>query len=149
MVKWIIIISQETDAINRHVQIVMKRGIIEIPISGAFSDFNDSILIHRSDIDDINKIIKKAGLKKLRALSNAAMFRRKITMKEWEHKVLKLKVRDLKEFVKTIEKCKITKEVQLWLKRKERGWAEDLGESALNREIENSINSQEKVLNDL
>lgn len=127
----------------------MKRGIIEIPLSGAFSDFNDSILIHRSDIDDINKIIKKAGLKKLRALSNAAMFRRKITMKEWEHKVLKLKVRDLKEFVKTIEKCKITKEVQLWLKRKERGWAEDLGESALNREIENSINSQEKVLNDL
>lgn len=88
-------------------------------------------------------------MKKLRALENSAMFRRKITMKEWEHKVLKLKVRDLREFVKTIEKCKITKEVQLWLKRKERGWSEDLSEDSLNRQIESSINGQEKVLSDM
>jgi hypothetical protein len=83
------------------------------------------------------------------ALSNGAMFRRKIVLKEWEHKVLKLRVKDLKEFVKTIEKCRITKEVQQWLKRKERGWNEDLGEDALKRQIENSINSQEKILGDL
>lgn len=88
-------------------------------------------------------------MKKLRALQNSAMFRRSITMKEWEHKVLKLRVRDLEEFVKTIEKCKITKEVQLWLKRKERGWSEDLSNESLNRHIENSINAQEKVLSDL
>jgi hypothetical protein len=60
-----------------------------------------------------------------------------------------LKVKDLNEFVKTIEKCKITKEVQQWLKRKERGWIDDLGEDALKRQIENSINSQEKILADL
>lgn len=77
------------------------------------------------------------------------MFRRKISMMEWEHKVLKLKVRDLKEFVKTIEKCKITKEVQQWLKRKERGWSENLSSDSLNRHIENSINAQEKVLSDM
>lgn len=88
-------------------------------------------------------------MKKLRALENSAMFRRKITMKEFEHKVLKLKVRDLKEFVQTIEKCKITKEVQLWLKRKERGWSENLSNESLNRHIENSISSQEKVLSDM
>lgn len=88
-------------------------------------------------------------MKKLRALENSAIFRRKITMKEWEHKVLKLKVSDLKEFVKTIEKCKITKEVQQWLKRKERGWSEDLSNESLNRHIENSINAQERVLSEL
>lgn len=88
-------------------------------------------------------------MKKLRALENSAMFRRKITLKEWEHKVLKLKVRDLKEFVKTIEKCKITKEVQQWLKRKERGWSEDLSQESLQKHIENSINAQEKVLTDM
>lgn len=93
--------------------------------------------------------MQKKGRKKLLALSNGAMFRRNITMKEWEHKVLKLKVKDLKEFVRTIEKCKITKEVQSWLKKKERGWTEDLGEDALKRQIENSINSQEKILSDL
>jgi hypothetical protein len=126
----------------------MKRGLIEIPLSGSFSDFQESVLIHRSDVDDINKVIKKAGTKKLKAMKNSAEFRRKIITKEWEHKVLKLKVRDLKEQVKTIEKCKITKEVQMWLKWKEKGWTEDLGEQALNREVENAINMQEKLLNE-
>ena len=49
--------NRENDLINRYVQIVMKRGLIEIPLSGNFSDFDDSILIHRSDVTDINKII--------------------------------------------------------------------------------------------
>ncbi|CRL02421.1 CLUMA_CG015140, isoform A [Clunio marinus] len=138
--------ARENDSINRYVQLVMRRGLIEIPLTGSFSDFKDSVLIHRSDVDDINRIIIKAGMKKLRALENAAMFRRKISMKEWEHKVLKLKVCELKEFVKTIEKCKITKEVQQWLKRE---WTEDLSENSLNRHIENSINAHEKILNDL
>ena len=49
--------SREGDLINRYVQLVIKRGIIEIPLTGSFLDFNDSILIHRSDVDDINQII--------------------------------------------------------------------------------------------
>lgn len=49
--------NRENDLLNRYVQIVMKRGLIEIPLSGSFPDFNDSILIHRSDVADINKII--------------------------------------------------------------------------------------------
>lgn len=93
--------------------------------------------------------MQKAGRKKLLALSSGSMFRRKINHKEWEHKVLKLKVRDLKDFVKTIEKVKITKEVQQWLKRKERGWSENLDEDMLQKQIENTINSQEKILSDL
>lgn len=49
--------NRENDAINRYVQLVMQRGLIEISLTGSFSDFNDSILIHRSDVDDINRII--------------------------------------------------------------------------------------------
>lgn len=49
--------NRETDLINRYVQLVMQRGLIEIPLSGSFNDFHDSILIHRSDVDDINRII--------------------------------------------------------------------------------------------
>jgi hypothetical protein len=60
-----------------------------------------------------------------------------------------LKIRDLRDQIKVVEKCKITKEVQLFLKRKEKGWVEDLGQMALDREIENTINSQEKMLNDV
>jgi hypothetical protein len=46
------------DSTNRTVQIVMKKGLIEIPLTGKLSDFEDCVLVHRSDIDDINKIIK-------------------------------------------------------------------------------------------
>lgn len=49
--------NRENDSINRNVQLVLQRGLIEISLSGSFSDFNESILIHRSDVDDINNII--------------------------------------------------------------------------------------------
>jgi hypothetical protein len=82
-------------------------------------------------------------------MQKGAVFRRKIIFREWEHKMLQMSVRDMKEFVNTVEKCKITKEVQLWLKYKEKGWEHDLGQAALNREIENAISSQEKQLNEV
>lgn len=49
--------NRENDLLNRQIQLVMKRGLIEIQLLGSFSDFKDSILIHRSDVADINKII--------------------------------------------------------------------------------------------
>lgn len=57
--------NRESDLINRLVQLVMQRGLIEIPLTGSFADFNDSILIHRSDVDDINRIIIVSILVKL------------------------------------------------------------------------------------
>lgn len=78
----------------------------------------------------------------------AAKFRRKIIFKEWEHQVLKLTVADLEDFKKTIEKCKITKEVQRWLKQREKGWSDDLSQSALEREIDAAVNSFERILNE-
>jgi hypothetical protein len=49
--------NRDNDSINRYVQIVMRRGLIEVQLRGSFKDFNDCILIHRSDVTDINKII--------------------------------------------------------------------------------------------
>lgn len=87
-------------------------------------------------------------MKKLRTMQHAAKFRRKIISKEWEHKVLKLTVADLEDFRKTIEKCKITKEVQRWLKQREKGWSNDLSQSALEREIDAALKSLERILNE-
>ncbi|XP_058814019.1 cilia- and flagella-associated protein 43 isoform X2 [Topomyia yanbarensis] len=134
------------DSTNRNVQIILKLGFIEVPMSGHLVDFDSCILIHRTDVDDINVIIKRAGAKKLKAMINAAMFRRRIISLEWEHKALRLKIRDMKDQIKMIEKCKITKEVQEWLKRKEMSTMEDLGQLALEREIENTIYAEDKML---
>lgn len=131
---------------NRSVQIVMKRGVVEIPLSGKISDFDNSILLHVTDVHDINKIIKNAGMKKLKTMENAAIFRRKIIYQEWEHHVLRMTVKDMRDSIKMIEKCKITKEVQMWLKRKQMGWSEDISQTALKREIDNTILTCEKLL---
>lgn len=140
---------KQKESMNRQLQLVLKRGQIEVNLAGHLSDFRDCVLIHKADIYEINEVIKKAGMKKLKAMSNAAVFRRRIIAKEWEHKVLRLTVRDLKDFLQVVEKCKITKEVQMWLKRKEMGWAEDLGESAVEVDIQNTIACQEKILSNL
>lgn len=87
-------------------------------------------------------------MKKLRTMQFAAKFRRKIIFKEWEHTVLKITVADLEDFKKTIEKCKITKEVQRWLKQREKGWSDDLSQSALECEIDAAIKSLERILNE-
>lgn len=36
----------------------MKRGIVEIPLTGHLTDFDNAILLHSSDVHDINQIIK-------------------------------------------------------------------------------------------
>lgn len=136
------------DAMNRQMQIVMLRGLVEVKLHGKINDFKDCVLIHKRDIGEINCVIQKAGLKKLKAMNNAAVFRRKIISKEWEHKMLRMTVRDMRDFVQVVDKCKITKEVQTWLKRKEYGWSEDLSEDAVEADIKNTIASQEKMLNE-
>ncbi|XP_055684222.1 cilia- and flagella-associated protein 43 [Lutzomyia longipalpis] len=141
--------NRQKNSVNRTIQLVMKRGNVEIPLTGKISDFDDAILLSVNDVDDINRVIKKSGQKKLLAMSNAAVFRRKLIHKEWEHRVLKMTIRDMKDFVKVVEKCKITKEVQTWLKRKQKGWTEDVSQAALNREIEAMIASCEKSFSDV
>ncbi|XP_058119891.1 cilia- and flagella-associated protein 43 [Anopheles ziemanni] len=137
------------DATNRTVQLVMKRGWIEIQQTGRESDFERCVLIHRSDVEDINAIIRRAGSKKLNAMVNAAMFRRKIIYQEWEHRALKLQLRDLRDQLATVEKCKITKEVQSWLKMKGMRRTEDLSQVALEKKIRNAIQNEEEMLQEL
>lgn len=87
-------------------------------------------------------------MRKLKTMQHAAKFRRKIIFKEWEHQVLKLTVSDMQEFKRSIQKSKITKEVQLWLKQKINGWSDDISDNALEREINAEIKSFERMLNE-
>lgn len=77
--------NKHVNMINRTVQLVVKRGAIEVDLTGRMSDFDDVILIGKSEVDEINNQIRKAGTKKLAAMNNAAIFRRKVLHKEWEH----------------------------------------------------------------
>lgn len=58
-----------------------------------------------------------------------------------------MKIRDMREFVKIVEKCKITKDVQRWLTKKQKGRTDDVSQVALNKEIDSMIGAFEKEFN--
>lgn len=39
-------------------QIVIKQGFVEIPMTGKYSDFNEAVMVRRQDVEDINIVIK-------------------------------------------------------------------------------------------
>nr|CAD7449568.1 unnamed protein product [Timema bartmani] len=110
---------------NLQIQLVMKQGLVEISIQGSISDFDDAILINRVCIDRMNETIKKAGQRKLRTMHETTNFRRGILCKEWEHKKLRMEIEDLKEHLHTLEGIKVTKDIQMYLRRQAQGLPQD------------------------
>nr|CAD7463112.1 unnamed protein product [Timema tahoe] len=110
---------------NLQIQLVMKQGLVEISIQGSISDFDDAILINRVCVDRMNETIKKAGQRKLRTMHETTNFRRGILCKEWEHKKLRMEIEDLKEHLHTLEGIKVTKDIQMYLRRQAQGLPQD------------------------
>lgn len=50
--------ARDEHMVNRTVQLCMRRGIVEIPLSGHMVDFQNAILLHCTDVQDINAIIQ-------------------------------------------------------------------------------------------
>lgn len=77
--------GKQVNMVNRTIQLVVKRGAVEVKLTGRVTDFDDSILIAKSEVDNINQMIRRTGTRKLKAMNNAAIFRRKVLHKQWEH----------------------------------------------------------------
>lgn len=52
----------------------------------------------------------------------------------------------MRGFVRIVEKCKITKDVQKWLNKKRRGRPDDVSQVALNKEIDAMVAGYEREL---
>ncbi|XP_044262211.1 cilia- and flagella-associated protein 43 [Tribolium madens] len=105
---------------NGDVQIVLPRGLVEIPLSGSMSDYEDAVLICRKDVEEINRIILEFGGKKIKALELGMNFRRRILTLEWEHKRRRMLIQDLQEKIIDIDGVRLTKEIQFYLKSKDK-----------------------------
>ncbi|XP_030768231.1 cilia- and flagella-associated protein 43 [Sitophilus oryzae] len=107
---------------NRQVQVVLRRGLVEIPLTGdLFTDFNDVILIPRTEIQRVNDMIKNAGNLKLKTIYKNMEFKRRIMNIEWEHMKTRMQINDFIEQRKDILSVKFTKEMQRYLKSKTMG----------------------------
>ncbi|KAE8749512.1 hypothetical protein FOCC_FOCC003778 [Frankliniella occidentalis] len=143
---------QEEQLLFEHdveVQITLQQGLVEIPLTGSLKDYNSAILINRKEVAHINKIIKEAGHKKLKAMRAACNFRRGIVFQEWEHQKVRMHIEDKEEELKAIESVKVSKELeeimiaycfvikelQEWLHKRQRGTLPGRGVLTLDKEI--------------
>ncbi|KAG8237545.1 hypothetical protein J437_LFUL017443 [Ladona fulva] len=86
-----------------------RNGMMEIDRDLSMNDFSDAILIHQLQIDNINEAIKDKGKIKLRLMQDYADFRRTALLCEWEHKKMKMEMKDLDHQIKTLKFTKVTK----------------------------------------
>lgn len=42
---------------NLQIQIVLRRGLVELPLTGNINDFEDAVLVPKKEIQDINRLI--------------------------------------------------------------------------------------------
>lgn len=66
------------DDLNVEIQLVLKMGQVEINLEGDATDTKNAILIPKSGMDTVNKLIGAAGACKLEALSRLLSFQRGI-----------------------------------------------------------------------
>ncbi|XP_034195521.2 cilia- and flagella-associated protein 43 [Osmia lignaria lignaria] len=118
------------------VQLVLKMGQVEINTNGNMKDTETAILISHNEIESVNKLIRAAGACKLKALSQLLNFQQGTLMKQWEHECKRKRLEDLREDLRFTESVTVTKEMQLFLKRKARGMKEDKTQQQLAEHIE-------------
>ncbi|OAD57469.1 WD repeat-containing protein 96 [Eufriesea mexicana] len=123
------------EELDVEIQLVLKMGQVEINLDSHSNDTNDAILISKTDIDSVNQLIKAAGACKLKALSRLLSFQRGTLMMQWNHECQKNRLEDLQEDLRFTESVIVTKEMQLFLKRKAKGLADDKTPQQLDDDI--------------
>ncbi|XP_038207822.1 cilia- and flagella-associated protein 43 [Zerene cesonia] len=136
----------EFAARNKTLQVVLPAGQVEIVTTGHMEDYEDATLILREDIEQINNLILKVGDWKLRMMRKQMDFRKGILAKEWEHAQMKMKLRHMEQELYSYQRLKVPKELQLYLKNKELGYTDEQDYLRMEKEMEASKVSVNKVL---
>ncbi|XP_015600794.1 cilia- and flagella-associated protein 43-like [Cephus cinctus] len=133
---------------NVETQFVLKMGQVEIQPNGHLRDTRNAIFIPRYEVEKVNQAILNAGDKKLQAMTRTINFHRGILIKEWTHKYFKMKIEDLREELSSIANVNVTRDIQVYLKRKAKNIKDDKIAQQLERELEVMHRIFEKSLKD-
>ncbi|CAK1544292.1 unnamed protein product [Leptosia nina] len=131
---------------NKSLQLVLPAGQVEITTTGHMEDYDDATLILRQDIEQINNLILKVGDWKLNMMRKQMEFRKGILAKEWEHAQMKMKLRHMEQELYSYQRLKVPKELQQYLKNKELGYTDEQDYVRMEKEMEASKMSVNKVL---
>jgi len=134
---------REQDA---EIQLVLKRGQVELELQGERRDTADAILVPRNEIEQVNEHIIAAGARKLDALKRTIDFRHGILSAEWEHRCLRMRFKELEEDLHFLRDLTVTRDMRMYLKRKAKGLREDKTAVRLEKEVELAKKSLDKAL---
>ncbi|XP_075245567.1 cilia- and flagella-associated protein 43-like isoform X2 [Convolutriloba macropyga] len=108
--------EKQSRMMNLEVQLLMRQGQVEVEAKEDFiHDFQDSILIHRGVVENLNGKISKLGGEKIESMNESKDFRKGIYQLEWERKKMIMEIEDLLQKAKDIQRLKVTKELQFYL----------------------------------
>ncbi|XP_018314718.1 cilia- and flagella-associated protein 43 [Mycetomoellerius zeteki] len=134
---------REQDA---EVQLVLKRGQVELELHGERHDAVDAVLVSREEIERVNEHIRIAGARKMDVLKRIIDFRHGMLSTEWEHRCLRTRFKELKEDLHFLKDVTVTRDMHTYLKRKAKGLRDDKTAVHLEREIESTKKSLDKAL---
>ena len=97
---------------NLQIQLLMKQGQVEINPGAYVHNFESCLLIHRSVVESLNKVIKTFGKQKIAIMVDCKDFRKGIRQLEWEHRKMKMTIEDYIQKQRDITYLKLSKEVQ-------------------------------------
>eukprot|EP01137_Pigoraptor_chileana_P033020 Opistho-2@23313 len=101
---------------NLEVLFLLKQGQVEVEQSTLFPDFSDSLLIHRSVVEELNAAIVALGQHKVEGLKDMKEFRKGIRLLEWENTRLQMVAEDLVTKTRNVQLLRVTKQLQQIIK---------------------------------
>ena len=101
---------------NPRILFQLKQGQVEVPQAPVVTDYSDSVLIDRQEVEALNEVIVAMGSEKVDALTEMKDYRKGIHGLDWETKVLDFQAEDLVIRTRDIQLLRVTKEMQEFLR---------------------------------
>merc|ERR1712099_74315 len=99
----------------------LKQGQVEVPQAAVVTDYSDAVVIDQEVVESRNRRILELGKSKVSTLDTTKVFRKKLGLLQWEHRMLAMQTLDLEERTKDVHMLRVTKGLQSLLKGGEEG----------------------------
>jgi hypothetical protein len=94
----------------------LRQGQVEVPQAAVVTDYSDAIVIDTEVVESRNRRILDLGKDKVGDLLKIKEFRKKLSLIQWEHRMLAHQTTDLEERTKDVHMLRVTKGLQSLLK---------------------------------
>ncbi|XP_053188578.1 cilia- and flagella-associated protein 43-like [Scomber japonicus] len=102
------------------IQVLLKQGQVEMPTTDFTPDFSDCVLLDRSVVEDLNSSIRALGDQKIAAMVETKDLRKGIIQLEWENKMKRMQIEDLKTKARDIQMLRLSEDQKEYLNKTDR-----------------------------